>query len=67
MVTLGTDTHKTSHTIVAVDDNGRELGHRTVSATSAGHLEALDWATRWPERTWAIEDCRTYPATWRGI
>src|SRR2546421_3346153 len=58
MVTLGTDTHKASHTIVAVDDNGRELGHHTVSATSAGDLEALDWATRWPERTWAIEDCR---------
>lgn len=58
MVTLGTDTHKQSHTIVAVDGNGCTLGQRTVAATSAGHLEALRWAAQWPERTWAIEDCR---------
>jgi transposase len=66
MVTLGADTHKASHTIVAVDDNGRELGQRTVSATSAGHLEALHWATRWPERIWAIEDCRHLSRTLEG-
>src|SRR5437868_12270485 len=58
MVTLGTDTHKSSHTIVAVDANGRVLGQRTLAATSAGHLEVLQWAAQWPHRTWAIEDCR---------
>src|SRR5262245_30857037 len=58
MVTLGADTHKASHTFVAVDDNGRQVAQRSVSATPAGHLEALDWAARWPERRWAIEDCR---------
>jgi transposase len=58
MVTLGTDTHKASHTIVAVDSNGRKLDERTVAATSAGHLQALQWADQWSERTWAIEDCR---------
>jgi transposase len=58
MVTLGTDAHKHSHTIVAVDGNGRALGQRTVAATSAGHLEALRWATQWPDRIWAVEDCR---------
>ncbi|MBV9546402.1 MAG: IS110 family transposase, partial [Chloroflexi bacterium] len=58
MVTLGADTHKCTHTFVVVDDNGRQLAERTVSATPSGHLEALQWAARWGERTWAIEDCR---------
>lgn len=58
MVTLGADTHKASHTLVAVDDNGRQLAQRSVAANSAGHLEVLGWAAQWPERTWAIEDCR---------
>ena len=44
MVTLGTDSHKRSHTLVAVDGNGRQLASRTVSAMTAGHLEALRWA-----------------------
>ena len=63
MVTLGTDTHKASHTIVAVDDNGRELGQRTVSATSAGHLEALDWATPCTERCGRSRIAGTCPTT----
>jgi transposase len=58
MVTLGADTHKASHTVVVVDDNGRQLAQRTVAATPAGHLDVLGWAAQWPERTWAIEDCR---------
>lgn len=58
MVMLGTDSHKRTHTFVATDDNGRELAHKTVRATPAGHLEALRWAEQWAERTWALEDCR---------
>ncbi len=58
MVTLGADAHKRSHSLVAVDDTGRQLGAHTVAATSAGHLEALRWTQRWPERRWAVEDCR---------
>jgi transposase len=58
MVTLGGDSHKRTHTLVAVDDNGRQLGERTVAATPAGHMEALDWAGHWPERRWALENCR---------
>ncbi len=58
MVTLGTDTHKSTHTVVVVDANGRQLGERTVPATSAGHLQLVQWASQWPERSWAIEDCR---------
>lgn len=58
MVTLGADCHKQSHTVVATDGNGRQLGTRTVRATPAGHLDALQWAKQWSERCWALEDCR---------
>lgn len=58
MVTLGSDSHKWTHTVVAVDENGRELGARTVSATAPGHIEVLGWAKQWPERRWALENCR---------
>jgi transposase len=58
MVTVGADTHKASHTFVIVDHNGRQLAQRTVTASSSGHLEVLGWAAQWPDRMWAIEDCR---------
>jgi transposase len=58
MVMLGSDSHKATHTLVAADANGRELAAVTVAATSAGHLRALAWAMQWPERVWALEDCR---------
>lgn len=59
MVTLGVDAHKRTHTIVAVDDNGRRLASITVKATDAGHLKGLRWAAELNDvRTWAVEDCR---------
>lgn len=58
MVTLGADCHKRTHTLVAVDENGRELGTKTVAAIEAGHLEGLRWASQWPDRRWALENCR---------
>jgi transposase len=58
VVTVGSDSHKSTHTFVAADANGRELGKRTVQATTDGHLEALRWAKQWPGRRWALEDCR---------
>ncbi len=58
MVVLGTDAHKRSHTIVAADGAGAELGSITVAATPEGHLRAARWAAQWEERRWAIEDCR---------
>jgi len=60
MVVVGADVHKRSHTFVAVDEVGKELGHKTVDATTAGHQAAVRWA--WDrfgrELRWAIEDCR---------
>src|ERR671929_1804636 len=58
MVTLGTDSHKQSHTLVAVDENGRQLEELRVAATSSGHVAALAWARKWPQRRWAMENCR---------
>lgn len=58
MVVLGCDAHKRTHTIVACDPAGAELGSVTVAATTAGHLRAVRWASMWDQRRWAIEDCR---------
>jgi len=58
MVVLGTDAHKRSHTVVAVDEAGVEIGSVTVGATPEGHLRLVKWAAKWPQRRWAIEDCR---------
>jgi transposase len=58
MVVLGTDAHKRSHTIVAADEAGAEMDHVTVPATPQGHRRALQWAAKFTQRRWAIEDCR---------
>jgi transposase len=58
MVVIGTDSHKRTHTVVAVDGNGRKLAEKTVPTTSDGHLELVRWARRWRERMFALEDCR---------
>lgn len=58
MVTIGVDCHKRSHTLVAVDGNGRQLAAKTVEASDAGHLQAVAWAREWQQRVWALENCR---------
>lgn len=60
MVVVGADVHKRTHTFVAVDAVGRELGHKTVKATTDGHQAAIRWARKelGTEIVWAIEDCR---------
>lgn len=60
MVVLGADVHKRTHTFVAIDQVGRELGHQTFPATTTGHHQALRWARErfGTELRWAIEDCR---------
>jgi transposase len=58
MVIIGADLHKRWHTVVAVDENGRRLAERTAPATPAGQLELVRWATQFPERRFALEDCR---------
>lgn len=59
MVVIGIDAHKRTHTAVAVDGNGVELGMKTVAADSGGHLELLRWAEHFGlDRRFAAEDCR---------
>jgi transposase len=60
MVVVGADVHKRTHTFVAVDEVGKQLGSLTVSADGKGHAKALRWARQaFPgERIWGIEDCR---------
>ncbi|NIP15286.1 MAG: IS110 family transposase [Akkermansiaceae bacterium] len=58
MVVLGIDAHKRTHTIVAVDESGRQVGVLMVRANTDGHLRALRWAGAWEQRRWAVEDCR---------
>jgi transposase len=60
VVMLGVDVHKDTHTTVAADEVGRQLGERVVRATDAGHRQLVRWArSRFPEgRVWAVEDCR---------
>ena len=58
MVMIGTDSHKKTHTVVALDPVGRRLGELTVQANPQGHLRLLRWAGGFGEVTFALEDCR---------
>ena len=61
MIVIGADTHKSSHTLVAVDQaTGQRVAVRTVASSGVGVMEALCWARGFDdlERVWAIEDCR---------
>jgi transposase len=60
MVTFGIDAHKRTHTVVAVDDVGRQVGVKTTTGTTTDdHLVLLRWAERFDgDRNWAVEDCR---------
>jgi transposase len=51
-VMIGIDPHRGSHTAAAIDGAEVSLGEVRVRA-SDGQLE---WACRWPERTWAVEN-----------
>jgi len=41
MVVVGADVHKRTHTFVAVDEVGRQIGEKVVKATTAGHAETV--------------------------
>lgn len=59
MLIFGIDAHKRTHTIVAVDERGRQVAQRTINTTTDDHLELVTWADGLDrDRLWAIEDCR---------
>ncbi len=48
MIVIGTDTHKGSHALAAVDDGtGRVRGQREIKADQPGHLAAVRWRAAW--------------------
>lgn len=59
-MTLGIDAHKRTHTVVVVDEVGRQLGVKTTTGTTSDeHLALMRWAERFgSDRRWAVEDCR---------
>ena len=69
MVVLGADVHKRTHTFVAVDEVGRQLGSLTVSADGKGHAKALRWARQQfsGERMWGLRTVGTCRRGWSGI
>jgi transposase len=60
MIVLGADTHRSSHTIAAVDSATGELGgDKTIGVGVRGFAALLIWARGLAgERVWALEDCR---------
>jgi transposase len=60
MIVIGADTHKQTHTCVAVDARTAQLeGELTAPARKPGFGAHLRWARALDrERIWAIEDCR---------
>ena len=54
-VMIGIDPHKGSHTAFALDASETKLGQVRVPA-AVGQVDGLlQWAARWPERSWAVE------------
>jgi transposase len=61
MIVIGADTHKSTHSFSAVNEQtGRLAGERTFGADERGMLATLRWAQGLEdqERVWALEDCR---------
>jgi len=54
---IGVDTHKKTHTLVGIDDQGRTDSTRTVANTPQGWTSALRWARdRRDVCCWGIEN-----------
>jgi hypothetical protein len=60
MIVIGVDTHKRSHTLVALDAaTGATRGQLTIPASDDGTLDALRFAGELDaDRVWGLEDCR---------
>src|SRR5437867_10837812 len=60
MIVLGADTHKSSHTLAAVNAaTGEVLGDKTIQVGARGFATLLLWArSLGGERVWALEHCR---------
>lgn len=63
-VVIGVDAHRGSHTLVAVDEQGRKLAQKTIATTSEAHAGAVRWvrARLGTDVLWGVEDCRSLTA-----
>jgi hypothetical protein len=54
---IGVATHKRTHTLVALDEQGRAAGTRSSPNTEAGWVIGLAWTRDWAgPHTWGIEN-----------
>jgi transposase len=55
---IGVDTHKRTHVLVALDEQGQSRGTRTVANTPEGWADALAWAggQQQRHRRWGVEN-----------
>ncbi|CAM3271125.1 MULTISPECIES: transposase [Actinomycetes] len=57
MIVIGIDPHKSSHTATAVDPaTNVDLGSLRIQSTLSDYQNLIEWAGRWPERRWAVEN-----------
>jgi transposase len=61
MITIGVDAHKREHVALALDDQGRELGHWRGPNSAAGWVRLMEWAVDLgASRVWGIEGAWGY-------
>jgi len=57
MMLIGVDPHKSTHTATAVEPGtNTEIASIRIDATLREYRRMLTWASRWPQRRWAIEN-----------
>jgi transposase len=61
-VAIGIDTHKQTHTAVALDRLGAEVASCEIAASEAGYLELVGWAQALGEPAFALEGSGSYGA-----
>ena len=61
-VAIGVDTHKRTHTAVALDRVGAQVASCEAEATSAGYARLLAWASELGEPAFALEGTGSYGA-----
>lgn len=56
-VVIGMDPHKRTVTIEVMSASEQVVGHGRFTTDEVGLAAMLDYASRWAQRTWAIEGC----------
>jgi transposase len=58
VILIGIDPHKSSHTAVAVDLAGHQVGQRRFVVNAGTFRQLMRWCEQWPERRFAVEGAR---------